>query len=895
MSFLTLDNIDYNEIKYLIKAQTSQDRTNAILIPGQRNDQKQLEAFEEDLYKELVNQYHRIDLFVQSKSGEIARRLDHLQKQIVHLCSLGHIGTQKRVSVRRLERYSKVEGDVLKAGEEIQSLARFVGAQRLAFQKLLKKYKKWTGLSSLGVRFQHDILNRPHGFAQKDFSPLLSHWTDVLAAVRAPFDAGLSWKEPSIIKEGVRSALPVAAYSSRHFTSITNESATTPIESIIPQTNASNLQRISKDGCDIDFDTALATLPLGGSAEKAVYWIHRDNLVQTHVLLLQYTRLRKSSESSAASSHNSSKSSRRSSANRSTAEHVGAGNKTGTIVCDDPQSFAERRNSTTISDIESRPGAPVDEAAVSIRYCNAGEAIVTAGAAHALKSDTSISELGDPVKRVRLKRKALRELFDPENTVPLKTQQEAREFDDTEISNTDGTSRREYDKFNEWLQDHREIQPLVHLRGRRTRFIGLGNNETSGVWATLDQDVSMKKSSREDVYSLSRLPVINEDVLPNKFPHAILAVRREGNSGLDLIRALDDSHFTERVRGFSLETHAIATLCKPTGMPAPSWLPSLDRDIRKVPSNGSSLHRQSSTSRRSSERASTYPTSTSATSVADSPSGSGFSAPLVVSPATSVPDQLEAPPMKAFKKKRRSRKAHPLRKQISLSQRQRYWNEFDDGDEAVENEAYTIFVDPESSNNFPGVPTATRLVKALTRKIKPPLEKVKSWLRLSSPEKSLTQHQSRTDDYLSQRPAAEDSDLDSSSSTDDLLPNNKNKRRYSTFLHPRTRRSASTTQAHRVREALLFRCCLLSFLASFAFLLIAGILEITRKHRYIVTADIGSLVGMVASVVLAVVGVGMTVARKEDPGRVQWGCVLLGAVTVGLINTVLAVRLVRGI
>ncbi|KAL9116312.1 MAG: hypothetical protein Q9187_007165, partial [Circinaria calcarea] len=237
-----LHNLDYNEIKYLIKAQTSQGQAQAITIPGQSNDQKQLETFEEDLYKELVSQYQRIDLFVRSKSGEISRRLDHLQKQILHLSSLRQTGTQKRISVRRLERYSKIEGEVLKAGEEIQSLSRFVGAQRLAFQKLLKKYKRWTGSSSLGARFQPDVLNRPEGFAQKDFSPLLSHWTNVLAAVRAPFDAGFSWKGPSAVIEGVAPSLPPAAPSSRQFKSVTGETATKAQNPTVPNTNAADLQ-----------------------------------------------------------------------------------------------------------------------------------------------------------------------------------------------------------------------------------------------------------------------------------------------------------------------------------------------------------------------------------------------------------------------------------------------------------------------------------------------------------------------------------------------------------------------------------------------------------------------------------------------------------------------------
>ncbi|KAI9873773.1 MAG: hypothetical protein M1830_010614, partial [Pleopsidium flavum] len=137
-------NLDYNEIKNLIKVRTTRDQAQAISIPGQENEGNGLQEFENELYAELREQHQRIDLFVQSKSGEIKRKLNHLHKQVVQLARHNNFGEQSWISMRQLEKYSKVEEAVLKAGEEIQSLSRFVGAQRLAFQKLLKKYNKWT-------------------------------------------------------------------------------------------------------------------------------------------------------------------------------------------------------------------------------------------------------------------------------------------------------------------------------------------------------------------------------------------------------------------------------------------------------------------------------------------------------------------------------------------------------------------------------------------------------------------------------------------------------------------------------------------------------------------------------------------------------------------------------
>ena len=71
----TPDNVDYNDIKRLIKVRTTHGQGQPKAIPGSDNEAKQLQAFESELYKELREQHQRIDLFVQSKAGEITRRL----------------------------------------------------------------------------------------------------------------------------------------------------------------------------------------------------------------------------------------------------------------------------------------------------------------------------------------------------------------------------------------------------------------------------------------------------------------------------------------------------------------------------------------------------------------------------------------------------------------------------------------------------------------------------------------------------------------------------------------------------------------------------------------------------------------------------------------------------
>ena len=530
------DNVDYNEIKQLIKLRTSNATGQAIPVPGQKNDNKALEDFEKELYAELLDQHQRIDLFVRSKSGEIKRRLDHLNRQLIQLEAQSQLASKKRISVRRLEKFSKVEGEVLNAGEEIQSLARYVGAQRTAFLKLLKKYKKWTGSSALGARFQNEVLGQPRNFAQKDFSPLLAQWADLLAAVRAPFEAGLSWKANNTngTTGGRLPSIPQSSQSGNLTEELHDEHRENKENEQGPP-SAHELYTSFTTGSDVDVDTALATIPLGKTAGRAAYWIHPENLIQLHVVLLQYSRLRRrNAEVSSPTSPVSPSSSRRGSVRGSfEGRLLGTEEEVGTIVCDDPNSFAKRRNNATISEIETLQGTVACAAAASFRYSSSGEAIVSV---ESLTNTPNTSDVpsNPTMKTAKMKRKVLAQLFDREDVTASRSQslsglKESKSFD------------QDFFTVRQWLHDHLDIQPLVHIRSKRTRFVGLGNNEVHGTWAVLDKDILTNKSSLDDLDNLTNSPV-SDTGITELFPHAVLEVRWEGESQPELVKALDESH-----------------------------------------------------------------------------------------------------------------------------------------------------------------------------------------------------------------------------------------------------------------------------------------------------------------------------------------------------------------
>ena len=402
-------------------------------------------------------------------------------------------------------------------------MSRFVGAQRTAFQKLLKKYKKWTSSSELGVRFRAEVLDRPTSFSKRDFEPLLTQWTEVLAAVRAPFTAGGNWhsglRNPG---DGCQPDLSVQKKPLESPTKQANQEYAGNVNSV------SELHSVWEDGSNIEIDTALAVLPLGRGATRAVYWVHPDNIVQLHVLLLQYTRLHKSNSINSPESPSSSRSSPRASFSNSFGRPASrTDEEVGVIVCDDLQRFSKNRSSETISITEDCPGTVAEKAAASIRFSPSGEAVIVV--------DTDAGRPGHWAnwnekhlpKKARFKRKHVCQLF------------EASSVDRLAKDNGNDAKR-----VFEWLTQHREVQPLVQLLSKRTRFVGLRNNQDGGVWATLDKDVSMKICSSESLASGRGLSTISEGGTAESeiFPHAILEVRVEGEADSKLVEALNSSY-----------------------------------------------------------------------------------------------------------------------------------------------------------------------------------------------------------------------------------------------------------------------------------------------------------------------------------------------------------------
>lgn len=295
-------------------------------------------------------------------------------------------------------------------------------------------------------------------------------------------------------------------------------------------------------------------------------------------------------------------------------------------------------------------------------------------------------------------------------------------------------------------------------------------------------------------------------------------------------------------------------------------LPALNEDIRKVPSTSTAPKARRWQGPSGPEESSTRHTSISASSTRNGVSSSGFSALRGESSATSAPDALVTPALGAYKKKKRrrsNRKQMMQRQQQGPAQatQQRYWNEFDDGSEGSQDEVYTVFVDPNASYSIPGAAAVSRLFESLSSSIKVAEEKTLHWLKSFQETKHCEQRPLIHGERSPSTPDSDQFDVNSPRGIMRHYPRDH----YSTFGAS----SSSQSPAVRAREALLFRSCLASFAGSLILLLVAAILVTTGRRKDAGAVDAGVVIGVVSSLVFAVMAVGSMMMRRDDVGWVH--------------------------
>lgn len=345
--------------------------------------------------------------------------------------------TDDRIPIARLERYSKLESDILKAGEEIRFLARFTGTQRTAFRKLLKKYKKWTGSVGLESRFFEAVLDSPKSFTKLEFGSLLDEYSTTLQSVRSLYSTKAN-KGPS----GWQTS------------SIKVDSSLSTIE---------QLRQSLNNGSKVSFDTEFASVPLGQAGGLASYFVHSDNLIELQVLLLQY--LQCYAPRSRTDSVASSRSEGPGDSSRQSRDYF-------TLVADDIARLASEHNALTFHERECVSGLPRQRARFVARWTKDEHAMIAA------------RSRGARVRTARLKRKHVTDFFEKTTKFSLKTKESS---DDS--SHSLEAIRQDY------IED--DAVPLFHMSSDRTRFMDLRSVSKGLILATLDANITIEPGNYE--------------------------------------------------------------------------------------------------------------------------------------------------------------------------------------------------------------------------------------------------------------------------------------------------------------------------------------------------------------------------------------------------------------
>ncbi|KAH8730141.1 hypothetical protein GQ44DRAFT_700900 [Phaeosphaeriaceae sp. PMI808] len=832
-------NIDYDYLKDLIKHQTTAGTNKAVSIPGQGESTER--EFRASFLQVLQAQHDRINLFVRSKSGEIERRLDHISRSLEQLRSKQRLGSHgARLPARTVERYAKIDADVTKTGEEIRSLSRFQVAQRIGFTKILKKYRRWTRDQGLNQAFKEQVTSRLDSLFQLDLGYLLDQYIDVIGAIRSVFDD--------------------------------DETTTNNLESVSAHSAAARISRALEKGDELDFDLAMTTIPLGSHGNRATYWIHPDHYVEAQVLILQQLRLHTSGTQTASRNQSAHATPiRRTSSVANSESYFCTNDDVGFLVLDHAEAFAFKQNASTISSTEATKGNIVFKAAGNV-HCNSfGQAAVV------VCSDTKGQQQATSnIRTVRLKTKSLQGLLGENG-------QSSGDADSKTPTQQDSTQNEEDSNLamiKEWLTNHEEARPIVGVASKRTRFVGLHNNSAGGIWATLDKDIYMKDSMSKDLFEDDWLSTVRSKAAA--FPHAVLEVRREGAQATSLIQTLDRSHLFERVRGFSMEAHAVWTCCKPSSMTTPIWLPLLEQDIRRLPEPVKRRSRKAQASAAGSMSQTSPPQSSTSNT-----SHGGVTSPSMSrngeTSATSGQEFVDPPSLQAFRKKRRvpfSDYPPPMVPEDEQSEVQRYWNEYDHPEDD-DSGGYYIYVDPDAPVKFPG----QEMFEAWAQKTRHMLG-----LKIKANEESLL---SGVDD--------ESSDDESPITNYGTLPSYNHKPHHEGYfsnlfqslrnphhdaevLHERrSLLNELETRQHKT-EMTKLRFYAMCLATSISIDIILGLMTVTSRKKERGAVDIGVVFGTVCTFLLCIVALISMKTRRERLGWIHQSVVLIVAAAIVAVD-----------
>ena len=360
-----------------------------------------------------------------------------------------------------------------------------------------------------------------------------------------------------------------------------------------------------------------------------------------------------------------------------------------------------------------------------------------------------------------------------------------------------------------------------------------------------------------------------------------------------------DRHLkTKRIPRFSIEELALAVLY-PSDLKTAEWvsvvrrmcqlkplidhqLPLLLDDIRSVPALPRLTRRQTATDPTSSESTSSGTVSTAPTSMTEVGGEN-----VITSVAVRSPDgtrRSDAPQLglgRIKKTRRKTRVCYAESSDGGPDHRKRYWNEYDDGDEAFPGEPYTILIDPVTDTGFPGRKALSISSAAAARVARMASSRLKAWLVHDGEDEEQRPLQGHP---YTQR-------VDPSSSEGERWTRSKygqahRRQRYGTFADDDENRLL----ALHGTDDLLIPTCVGCFVSAFVISSIVAIVTGTGSDQLRIPLGLFVVGGVAMSFLCAVAGLTTLLVRRR---LLRWRYRTIGLVTFAGIFLVDAVLLAR--
>ena len=379
------------------------------------------------------------------------------------------------------------------------------------------------------------------------------------------------------------------------------------------------------------------------------------------------------------------------------------------------------------------------------------------------------------------------------------------------------------------------------------------------MWAILDTDVAFGRDMFGDSLRLDGVFKGHR-----RFPHAILQVRWEGQEVPKFIKELDEGHIAKRIPAFTVDAHALAMLY--TDMPEPPWFATLAEDIRSVPSENTVTGKPSSGPRSQKTPEASTPATERRSSVFSATQDQNSSTSGIGSFRVGSSHALKVERKRLIRAGKQKTQSPP---EMDLSDQLHFWNEIDDEQQAA-NELFTIDVYPEDDILF-------KTFFAIRRHCQ------NAWnTLLRRPRESLEEDQ---------RPLDPEGSVSSSSTEESMLGSSP---RFYGTLTKKGRRIKRELAATAARDRWLFHSSWIMFVMSVLFLLMSLVLESTGRRRYTAQTNAAAFVGVIASVLLAILAMVASLWRgRRKLGWVWTAIAVVGFLVIAVVNGILVFVMLR--